>query len=47
MVNLYEFHSYNLTWKLTAFLKFQESTFRNMIVEVSGTTECRSLDRSR
>jgi hypothetical protein len=46
VVNLYEFCSYDLIEKLTAFLQLQESIFRNMIVETSTTVTRRSLVRS-
>jgi hypothetical protein len=43
-MNFYEFCSYKLIGKLTVFLQFQESNFRNMIVEVSITVALRSLE---
>jgi hypothetical protein len=43
-MNFYEFCSYKLIGKLTAFLQFQESNFRNIIVEASTTVAMRSLE---
>ncbi len=36
-MNLYEFYSYKLIGKVTAFLQLQESSLRKMIVEASTT----------
>ena len=46
IVNLYEFYSYKLIGKLTAFLQLQESSLRNRIVETSTTSARCSLASS-
>jgi hypothetical protein len=44
-VNLYEFYSYKLIGKLTVFFQLLESSFRNIIVDVSTTDSRHSSTR--